>query len=327
LQVVGTSLAVSVGFFFGGAALSISSAQRTHFLDALPPERAAVLEMIERAKIADGFRPDNDACQFGASLPFDTEMSARFAACGERHGGAVVVFGDSHSADVYAALARVDAYPFLLHLDQGQCRPHLANSSCEDSPLLNFFSDNYDKIKSALYIQAGFYLFRGSDGRPGSRSIFLGEGDRSAKIDALSIVRVAEFLDRIWQKTPVVWVGPRFEPHVPMDSLLSFDCDRASEALEVDQRDLYLFSELDNALFHTSDQYGFSYISAMKAIKFDIQSDLLNCEELFWSDGDHWSPEGEVRFGARLKPLLLEQLGRVDGNGRGIPMDPPPSSE
>ena len=42
------------------------------------------------------------------------------------------------------------------------------------------------------------------------------------------------------------------------------------------------------------------YVSLQKAINFDITSDFINCDQLFWSDGDHWSNEGEKHFSKRL---------------------------
>jgi hypothetical protein len=33
---------------------------------------------------------------------------------------------------------------------------------------------------------------------------------------------------------------------------------------------------------------------------------LMNCDDVFFSDEDHWSEPGELRFGRRLAPIVNE---------------------
>ena len=66
---------------------------------------------------------------------------------------------------------------------------------------------------------------------------------------------------------------------------------------------------LDNVLkTRIEGEDGVSYLSTIENLRFDPNSDLINCDEIFWSDGDHWSEAGELRFGARLKEALNRAL-------------------
>lgn len=51
-------------------------------------------------------------------------------------------------------------------------------------------------------------------------------------------------------------------------------------------------------------------LHALPVLNFDIGCDLYDCDALYWSDGDHWSPEGETRIAsaveATMPPLLRE---------------------
>jgi len=51
---------------------------------------------------------------------------------------------------------------------------------------------------------------------------------------------------------------------------------------------------------------GIKLVSQNEFFNFDFPSDFLNCSELYWSDGDHYSALGELRFGARLPENFLK---------------------
>ncbi|MDY0058045.1 MAG: hypothetical protein RBS46_17275, partial [Methyloversatilis sp.] len=69
-----------------------------------------------------------------------------------------------------------------------------------------------------------------------------------------------------------------------------------------------LFDNLDDkiqSVVTNSDAKNIKTVSQNQTYKFIFPSDLLNCENVFWSDGDHFSIEGEVRFGKRLPDNFL----------------------
>jgi hypothetical protein len=57
---------------------------------------------------------------------------------------------------------------------------------------------------------------------------------------------------------------------------------------------------------------GVDYVSEQAAMQFDAGRDVMRCDAVFWSDGDHWSAEGERVFGRRIAPTIL---GRLNASG------------
>ena len=69
------------------------------------------------------------------------------------------------------------------------------------------------------------------------------------------------------------------------------------------------FSELEKKISSYVSEYKFTSIklvSQNEFFNFDFPSDFLNCSELYWSDSDHYSTLGELRFGMRLPKKFLK---------------------
>jgi len=96
----------------------------------------------------------------------------------------------------------------------------------------------------------------------------------------------------------LIIIGPRIEPHIQMKYVSKYTCENkfiTRSALDS------AFVELDNKLQNIF--FGSRYISLQKLIKFSIDRDFINCSEIYWSDGDHWSVAGEKKFSQLLKDL------------------------
>ena len=78
---------------------------------------------------------------------------------------------------------------------------------------------------------------------------------------------------------------------------------------------LEIFERLDAYLAQAASAAQLGYVSEMQAVAFDVTRDLYSCDALYWSDGDHWSPQGEQSFGARLTPALEAVLLGPDKTG------------
>ena len=61
---------------------------------------------------------------------------------------------------------------------------------------------------------------------------------------------------------------------------------------------------MDTYLAEVVPDTGLTYFSEINAIDFDVTTETYDCDQLYWSDGDHWSPAGEAFFGARLAAAL-----------------------
>ena len=53
-------------------------------------------------------------------------------------------------------------------------------------------------------------------------------------------------------------------------------------------------------------------ISQNKIFNFRFPEDYLNCKNLYWSDGDHFSADGEIRFGKRLPDNFLTINNKIN---------------
>jgi hypothetical protein len=146
------------------------------------------------------------------------------------------------------------------------------------------------------------------------RRLFTDDADLDPRLNEPAIDRALAVLAAFDRSVPVTWFGPKIEPHVDGETMLGIDCDRAPERLALRPAHDEIFRRLDARLAEAAAGAGIGYVSAIAALDFDIRTDLYDCAALYWSDGDHWSPEGEARFGARIAPAI-EAARPLPGNG------------
>jgi hypothetical protein len=115
-----------------------------------------------------------------------------------------------------------------------------------------------------------------------------------------AIDRVVRFLDALPETLPSIWLGPRIEPHIPLERLLGFDCGDASAWLRLRDGHKRAFETLDRALAQAVADSPVRYVSLQTLIDFRIGEDVMDCDAVYWADGDHWSAAGQLRFGQRL---------------------------
>ena len=69
-----------------------------------------------------------------------------------------------------------------------------------------------------------------------------------------------------------------------------------------------IYASLDVTLASQLKEHkSLTYVSGIDAIEFDPSKDLYTCNEIFWSDGDHWSSAGEKKFGRRIIDTLIDK--------------------
>jgi hypothetical protein len=105
------------------------------------------------------------------------------------------------------------------------------------------------------------------------------------------------YSSRLNQHTPVSFVGPRIEPHIPLKAIMRLGC-RNDYTLRPGQQEV--FRNLDAALSTILDNNSLPYVSQIQGIPFDPRKDSMTCDTLYWSDGDHWTAAGAARFVGRL---------------------------
>ncbi|MGQ0384338.1 MAG: acyltransferase family protein [Gammaproteobacteria bacterium] len=269
------------------------------------PEQAAMLDLVAAAARGRGLPPDYGRCRFNLTQ-IDQDARSRIEACAAMHGGAAVVMGDSHAIDLFNALAMASPAPFLLGITGAGCQPAAPDAACALDGFAALAADSPQLFRDVLFAQSGTPLLDGPNRRPASRQVFrrlrAGEPVPRLAANARKLAALVAFLDGLAGHVPVTVLAPRIEPHVPPNLVLRVGCG-GSYALRPGLE--ATFRNLDTVLAARLGGTRVRYL-VLAAHDFDMTQDFMTCETLYWSDGDHWSPSGEARFGARLLPLLPE---------------------
>lgn len=228
--------------------------------------------------------------------------------CAEAHGPGLMVLGDSHSIDLFRLLARRQDVPFILGINSAGCRPAAAGNSCSYQDVVDLVAGNPDLIRVVIFEQAGFYLLRDMAGDPGSREMFQRVSVHDTVPDfpfyAGAIDAMIGYLAELNAQVPVVVFGPRIEPHLPPETIMRGEC---GQPIPIRDGLIGVFERLDTELARRATAAGLDYVSQNNMIGFDFSRDFGDCDRLFWSDGDHFSDEGEAYFGDRVT-LIPEAL-------------------
>ncbi|MEW7994997.1 MAG: acyltransferase [gamma proteobacterium symbiont of Ctena orbiculata] len=162
--------------------------------------------------------------------------------CFEKHGNAVVVLGDSHAMNLFNIMSRSNAYPFLIGVSQGGCRPHNNRADCHYDNFDQFLQNNLRIIDLIVYHQSGSYFIADNFGRVDSQAAF--EGD-FGWFDNNNIDKVTSYLGKLQKLTgnKIIWIGPFLEfRRKPTEVMLTQDVHT------VNPTSIELFDKLDKLL-------------------------------------------------------------------------------
>lgn len=247
---------------------------------------------------------DNDACQF-LLREFDDAEISQIMACYREHGPGVALLGDSHATDLYHSTSTANPdYAFIVGLARGGCRPHTPRKKCSYVAFAQFVAQNADVFKTIVFEQAGFYLLSENGVDIGTREMVSALPVDSAvpefAINEEFVGLVQAYLLELSAHTDVVWLSPRLEPQFTRKHILQNGC-AAGFALRSGQA--ANFVRLDAYIEHQLRDTEIGFVSQNDLLNLDFATDFMDCEALFWSDGDHFSAAGERRFGARMNLL------------------------
>jgi len=113
-------------------------------------------------------------------------------------------------------------------------------------------------------------------------------------------------LEKLSKYTKTIWFLPRAEPHISEKLIMKLGCENDYEFRE---NQFENFKSLDMFIKKTADKKNIpniELVSQNEIMNFDLKSDFMNCDEIFWSDGDHYSTKGEIRFGQRLPEGFID---------------------
>ncbi|MCJ8144623.1 acyltransferase [Ancylobacter sp. A5.8] len=229
--------------------------------------------------------------------------AATIADCRRRYGPGIAVLGDSHSMNTYRALIKTTDKPFVVGIARGYCRPNIPSANCHYDGFLDFVKGSPDAFALVIYNQAGFYLMLDDTGDVTDRADLLDRNNHEEfAVDTTGVNAVADYLAKIDAYTPVIWLGPWIEPYLAMRELVARGCSNPPEGVRPNLT--ASFDKLDDDIARQMAARGdIDYISTIKDLNFDAKTDIINCKDVYFNDGDHWSAAGEERFGNRLSTL------------------------
>ncbi len=290
----------AAGFLAFGVAGHWSDGWKETWLARQDPEIRQAFVLMETATAAPQGLADNGACVFGVR-DFTPAVRDRILDCAATHGPGAAILGDSHAIDLFGiAVAANPDRPFMIAVTREGCRPHSPAPNCHYTPFLAFIQENDAVFSGIIFEQAGFYLLEEPGGGIGSRELIAGiplKGTVPAYgISAPFITKVKLYLEELAQSTPVIWLGPRLEPHIPPSHIVQLGCDHA---FELRDGQAALFERLDGQIEAAMAGSPVTFVGQNALFGITLPGDFADCDGLYWSDGDHLSVAGEERLAAR----------------------------
>jgi peptidoglycan/LPS O-acetylase OafA/YrhL len=298
-----SAISTSVVFISIGIAGHFSDGFKEQWI-AHSGNNAEVYNLIQAARSEINIQDDAE-CRFNVSI-FDNEVKDRISMCYSKHGSGIAVLGDSHAADLFGVVTTSndnDNFPFIVGVTKGGCRPHTPKKSCQYDGFLEFVEQK-PTFETIIYEQAGFYLLRGNGHSVGSRKMISSLPMKypipELDVNDQFVDAVSSYLARLSEHATVVWFGPRVEPHISQEYILTAGCNGVFNLREGQEEE---FFELDAYIANAVKTTPIIYLSQNDLFKFDFKHDFMNCRELYWHDGDHFSAAGEKFFGNRANVL------------------------
>jgi peptidoglycan/LPS O-acetylase OafA/YrhL len=244
-------------------------------------------------------KDNNSECIIFGRSGFSKEQLVQ---CKAKHGEGLFIVGDSHALDLYKA-AKVGGISeqFVVVYARGGCRPNDIKPYCHYNDALDFLSEFKSFIALTVFHQSGAYLMETPSGKTSDRNVLKKGGQypfepmhENIRISKKYVTALTEFSD-------VIWLGPRIEHHLSKRKLISQGCSDTSR--EMDTNVKVSFLNLDKYL--ETQSVGFTYISLINVLNFSSGTDILDCNNAYFLDGDHWSNAGAYKFGRLIDKALL----------------------
>ncbi|QED28710.1 acyltransferase [Microvenator marinus] len=277
-----------------------------YWLSKQPREMRDTYRLVKAAQGDTSIDPEE--CRFNIG-DVNSDIETRLSSCYDQFGAGVLILGDSHANDLFNVTASKFDERFLVGITQGGCRPHSNFDYCNYSKVMNLIRTRSRIFKLVIFEQAGFYLLKKEDGTPGSRGIFsnlgMGEGVEEVVVDEEHVQGTFLYLKELSNMVPVKWFLPRAEPHIRTNFILKNGCThnysyRMNQYEAFHKLDRYIERLIRESTGHNIQPSNQNYF-----FRFEFPQDFMNCSQLFWKDGDHFSPAGVSYFGSRLPDDFL----------------------
>jgi peptidoglycan/LPS O-acetylase OafA/YrhL len=254
---------------------------KKQFSTKLDQDKKIIYNQTQLAKLDNGYDKmfDNNKCKFW-SRKLNSDFKKRFNNCFVKlNKKAIFLLGDSHQMDFYNGFAKIsDEDAFVVSISRGRCRLHnprpLGYGGCDFDNLKKFINDNQNKIDNVIYHQSG--------------SFFL-QGNKSLPIKRKDIKKVIKFLENL-NVEQIIWLGPRIEPNIPIDYTYTQNYQMHKNFIN------YSIKHVDKEIAKRISDSSIDYISLIKIVDFNLETDFFVEENFTFSDYAHWSTFGELYF-------------------------------
>lgn len=296
------ALAFSSTLFIGTVFASFYPAPIQMYDRKLTSDQLKALELVERTEPKQTPRVD-EPCNFSREV-ITPAMTERLLECQQTHGPGLAILGDSHGVNVFNALSVNADDQFIVGLLQNGCIPYPDQDRCQYQGFRELLEQHPTLFHTVVFNEAGFYLLQTPRGRSVSRAVLSEQVHAGFVPNDHYIDRTLEYLQQLDQHSSVVWLGPWTEPHIlPREYVLN-GCESPPQ-IRKHLRDS--FEQLDRRIASTAQRYaGVEYRSTIDTLNLSEGNQLMDCQNLYFRDGDHWTVAGELRFGKVLKEQLEE---------------------
>lgn len=251
--------------------------------DSVSPEMANFREAIRQGRNDRIAEIRRDTCHY--TRDSREGFADRFSECHPTdQTGAIVVFGDSHAADIYMGLKRLYPGRNFVQLTGGGCRliARPERSHCAELFELSraWVGANRDRIRGVIYSERAANFLRDNENHNSGLAI-----GRIAATPQL----VQEFFG---PGIKVFFWGPRAEFQPPIWQAAR-DARSPSELNNAfANKDISAFRSIDMALQNTSEALGLTYVSSIRPLcDPDCRTVLIDNRPMIVDYG-HWSPHG-----------------------------------
>lgn len=251
----------------------------------------------------DNFRNENlGPCVFNVNI-LDPETEGKIIKCGKLHGDGIMVLGDSHAIDLFGLISSRFPSSFMIGVTKGGCRPNILEPKCSYEATFDFINRNRGIFKLVIYEQSGLSFLKEKSGKKVTGPLLAGltsDDHKKIVVDSQKVKITFDYLHKLSDLVKVKWFFPRIEHHISKRTILKKGCDFK---FKISKAHREVFKLLDNTIadiLYAGSSQNLIGISQNDALQFDFSSDLVSCENIYWSDGDHYSENGEIRFSQRL---------------------------
>ncbi len=281
------------------------------------PVASRTYAVIERSMEETEAGPSLGSCQL-PSLTYREDKIRYLNGCKMAHGEGTLIIGDSHGIDLFNGMVLNGLDEFILGSVRGGCSPGMERTDCRKQyrDIRRLISEHGHLFKRVIYTQAGFYLLeRLDDGQQGRHLISHHSTDGSVpssdyRVKEESIFATMNYLEQLATQAAdaeIYWIGPRVEPHIPVNQIVRTGCGGEFEMRSGQEA---LFEEIGEEIARQAELSQVHYVDQIEAVAFDISRDFIDCRDWLWRDGDHWSLAGAEEFTRRIFSATLELASR-----------------